>query len=60
MAAKAAFNWSDPLHLDAQLTEVLAEKAKAQEAAERLGLRYVYRKVGYGDLADAIRGVSHV
>lgn len=35
-------------------------QAKAQEAAERLGLRYVYHKVGYGDLADAIRGAANV
>ena len=35
-------------------------QAKAQEAAERLGLRYVYHKVGYGDLTQAIAGTVNV
>lgn len=35
-------------------------KAQAEAAAVRLGLNFVYRKVGYGDLAAAIRDVAHV
>lgn len=35
-------------------------QAKAQEAAKRLGLNYVYHKVGYGDLAQAIKDVANV
>ena len=37
-----------------------ALQAKAQEAATRLGLNYVYHFVGYGDLAEAIRGIVDV
>jgi hypothetical protein len=33
-------------------------EAKASEAARRLGLNYVYHKVGYGDLAEAIDSVA--
>lgn len=35
-------------------------EAKAQEAATRLDLNYVYHKVGYGDLAPAIAGAAGV
>lgn len=35
-------------------------QAKAQEAAKRLDLRYVYHKVGYGDLTQAIKEAAHV
>jgi hypothetical protein len=35
-------------------------QAKAQEAAARLGLNYVYHQVGYGDLTDAIKAAAHV
>ena len=35
-------------------------QAKAQEAADRLGLNYVYHKVGYGDLTAAIKEVADV
>jgi hypothetical protein len=51
-------NYRDLVYL-AQ-TEAPVLQAKAKEAAERLGLRYVYRNVGYGDLAEAIRGTAHV
>ena len=51
-------NYRDLVYL-AQ-TDVPMLQIKAQEAAERLGLNYVYRQVGYGDLADAIRGTAHV
>ena len=51
-------NYRDLVYL-AQ-TDVPMLQIKAQEAAERLGLNYVYRQVGYGDLSDAIRGTAHV
>lgn len=51
-------NYKDLVYL-AQ-TENPALQAKAQEAAERLGLNYVYHLVGYGDLADAIRDAADV
>lgn len=35
-------------------------REQAEAAAGRLGLRYVYRPVGYGDLAAAIREAAHV
>lgn len=35
-------------------------KEQAEAAAERLGLNFVYRKVGYGDLAGAIRDLANV
>jgi hypothetical protein len=35
-------------------------QVKAQEAAKRLDLRYVYHKVGYGDLTQAIKEAAHV
>jgi hypothetical protein len=51
-------NYKDLVYL-AQ-TENPALQAKAREAAERLGLNYVYHLVGYGDLAEAIRDAAHV
>lgn len=51
-------NYRDLVYL-AQ-TDMPALQAKAQEAAQRLGLNYVYHQVGYGDLADAIREAAHV
>ena len=51
-------NYRDLVYL-AQ-TDVPELQAKAQEAAERLGLKYVYHKVGYGDLAAAISEAAHV
>jgi hypothetical protein len=51
-------NYRDLVYLAQTDTPEL--QAKAQEAAERLDLRYVYHKVGYGDLADALQGVAHV
>lgn len=35
-------------------------QAKARDAATRLGLNYVHRKVGFGDLTEAIREAAHV
>jgi len=35
-------------------------QAKAQEAAKRLDLHYVYHKVGYGDLTQAIKAAADV
>lgn len=51
-------NYRDLVYLAQSDTPML--QAKAQEAADRLGLRYVYHKVGFGDLTDAIRGIVHV
>lgn len=51
-------NYRDLVYL-AQ-TDNPALQAKAQEAAERLGLRYVYHFVGFGDLAGAIREAADV
>lgn len=51
-------NYSDLVYL-AQ-TDTPALQTKAQEAAERLGLNYVYRKVGYGDLAAAVEDLANV
>jgi hypothetical protein len=51
-------NYRDLVYL-AQTNEPMLQ-AKAQEAAGRLGLNYVYRKVGFGDLTDAIRGTVNV
>lgn len=51
-------NYRDLVYL-AQ-TDAPELQAKAQEAAERLGLNYVYHKVGYGDLAGAIEEVADV
>jgi Protein of unknown function (DUF1638) len=51
-------NYRDLVYL-AQTDEPLL-RTKAQEAAQRLGLNYVYHKVGYGDLTDAIRGTVDV
>lgn len=51
-------NYRDLVYL-AQ-TDNPALQAKAQEAAMRLGLNYVYHFVGYGDLAEAIRGIADV
>ena len=54
-------NYRDLVYLAQTDTPLL--RIKAQEAAERLGLNYVYRDVGYGDLARAIaamaRGIGH-
>ncbi|MBS0254703.1 MAG: DUF1638 domain-containing protein [Proteobacteria bacterium] len=49
-------NYRDLVYL-AQ-TDNPALEDKAREAAARLGLNYVYHKVGYGDLAEAIRKVA--
>jgi hypothetical protein len=51
-------NYKDLVYL-AQ-TENPALQAKAQEAARRLGLNYVYHLVGFGDLAEAIREAADV
>ena len=51
-------NYRDLVYLAQTDTPLL--QTKAQEAAERLGLRYVYHKVGYGDLTDAIRDAAYV
>ncbi len=51
-------NYRDLVYLAQTETPML--QTKAQEAAERLGLNYVYRQVGYGDLTDAIRGAVDV
>ncbi|MGB7654735.1 MAG: DUF1638 domain-containing protein [Novosphingobium sp.] len=51
-------NYRDLVYL-AQ-TDTPALQAKAQEAAERLGLNYVYHQVGYGDLTQAIQDAAHV
>ena len=45
-------NYRDLVYLAQTDTPML--QVKAQEAAERLGLNYVYRKVGYGELAGFI------
>ena len=51
-------NYRDLVYLAQTDTPML--QVKAQEAAERLGLRYSYHKVGYGDLADALRAAADV
>jgi hypothetical protein len=51
-------NYRDLVYL-AQ-TDAPALQAKAQEAAGRLGLRYVYHQVGFGDLTEAIKGAVDV
>ncbi len=51
-------NYRDLVYLAQTDTPML--QTKAQEAAERLGLNYVYRKVGFGDLTEAIRGTVDV
>lgn len=51
-------NYKDLVYL-AQ-TENPALQAKAQEAAARLGLNYVYHQVGFGDLAGAIKDAADV
>lgn len=51
-------NYRDLVYL-AQ-TENAELQAKAQEAADRLGLRYVYRFVGFGDLTAAIKEAADV
>ncbi|MFN2099637.1 DUF1638 domain-containing protein [Altererythrobacter sp. MF3-039] len=49
-------NYRDLVYLAQTDTPLL--RIKAQEAAERLGLNYVFRDVGYGDLASAIASMS--
>lgn len=51
-------NYKDLVYLAQTEDAKLQDMARA--GAERLGLNYVYRQVGYGDLADAIRGAAHV
>ncbi len=51
-------NYKDLVYLAQTDDSKLQELARA--GAERLGLNYVYRQVGYGDLADAIRGTANV
>ncbi|MDE2436822.1 MAG: DUF1638 domain-containing protein [Sphingomonadales bacterium] len=51
-------NYRDLVYL-AQLDDEALQK-QARAAAERLGLNYVYRKVGYGDLAAALAEIGHV
>ncbi len=49
-------NYRDLVYLAQTDTPLL--RIKAQEAADRLGLNYVFRDVGYGDLASAIASMS--
>ena len=49
-------NYRDLVYLAQTDNPALVEKAK--EAATRLGLNYVYHKVGFGDLAQAIGSVA--
>ncbi len=49
-------NYRDLVYL-AQ-TETPSLQAKAREAAEKLNLNYVYRLVGFGDLATAVAGIA--
>ena len=51
-------NYKDVVYLAQTDDPKLQDLARA--GAERLGLNYVYRPVGYGDLAAAIRDVAHV
>lgn len=51
-------NYRDLVYLAQTDTPEL--QAKARDAAKRLGLNYVYHKVGYGDLTDAIRAAVDV
>jgi len=51
-------NYKDLVYLAQTEDPKLQDQARA--AAERLGLNYVYRPVGYGELAAAIKGVSDV
>ncbi len=51
-------NYKDLVYLAQTVDAEL--QAKAQAAADRLGLNYVYRNVGYGDLTDAIRQTADV
>lgn len=51
-------NYKDLVYLAQTEDPKLQDMARA--AAQRLGLNYVYRQVGYGDLAAAIKGVAHV
>lgn len=51
-------NYRDLVYLAQTDSEPLQEKAR--EAAQRLGLNYVYRKVGFGDLAAAIKDTADV
>jgi Protein of unknown function (DUF1638) len=49
-------NYRDLVYL-AQLDDTDLQY-QARAAAQRLGLNYVYRQVGYGDLAAAIRNLT--
>ena len=49
-------NYRDLVYLAQTDTPLL--RIKAQEAADRLGLNYVHRDVGYGDLAGAIAAIA--
>ncbi|WP_299193666.1 DUF1638 domain-containing protein [uncultured Erythrobacter sp.] len=49
-------NYRDLVYLAQTDTPLL--RIKAQEAAERLGLNYKFRDVGYGDLASAIAATA--
>jgi hypothetical protein len=51
-------NYRDLVYLAQTDTPEL--QAKARDAAKRLGLNYVYHKVGYGDLTEAIRAAVDV
>lgn len=51
-------NYRDLVYLSQ--TEDADLQARARAAAERLGLRYVHRQVGYGDLAEAIRETASI
>jgi hypothetical protein len=51
-------NYRDLVYLAQTDTPEL--QAKAQDAAQRLGLKYVHHKVGYGDLAEAIAELADV
>ncbi len=51
-------NYRDLVYLAQTDTPML--QIKAREAAELIGLNYVYRPVGFGDLESAIAKVGHV
>lgn len=49
-------NYKDLVYLAQGDDPALRDMARA--AADRLGLRYVYRKVGFGDLAEAVKDLA--
>ena len=51
-------NYKDLVYL-AQ-TDAPLLRIKAEEAADKIGLNYVYRPVGYGDLEGAVAGAARV